>query len=1508
MNAVFPPGERPYLGSVKANVGHLMAAAGMAGMIKVLMALSDQAIQPTPGVQNPHPLAEPGQIVTQTVPWQPGDSPRVAGVNAFGFGGVSSHIILSEPDESLIVNQNPPTPTATPLAITGMDAHFGHFDGLDAYARALFDGDTAFRPLPPDRWQGLQNHPDILRRFGLEQVPPGAYIESFDLDFMAMKIPPNPDDEPIPQQLLLLKVADAAIRDANLTRGSNVAVLVAVGAELTLHQYRGRADLNWQLNQALDDAGIDLPPATRDQLERAAKDSLLSPAQINHYTSYIGNIAASRVASLWDFNGPALTISAEENSTFKALEMARILLEKDDVEAVVVGAVDLAGGFESVLARHAHTPLHHGQPKPGLDAGATGWLVGEGAGAVVLRRAADAGPEAYATLDALALSNEAPAEGLFPHAPSAQGVQTAARTALDSAGVVPSAVGYVEMHASGIPDEDTAEITGLTAVYQDNAPHHTAFGTAKANIGHTYHAAGMAALIRATLSVAHAFYPETPNWEAPRQPDAWAGTSFWTPAQSRTWFDADRVAAVNGLSSDGTAAHLVLRNVAQSQRHNTYLRGGIPALVMVSGETERELLAGLNALHQQSNDLAQIADDAYHNYDASARYTVALVGKTQAALRQEIDSARAGIPSAFATNTAWNTPAGSAFSPQPVGPDGEIAFVYPGAFNSYPKMGYDLFHLFPQAVTTLRAVRSDVGTAVAERKLYPRTLAKPDRKLTRQMKADLAGDAVATIESGLSFARVYTRAMQDTFGLASAAAFGYSLGEGSMMWGMGVWRDGDAGSTAFHNSRLFVDRVVGPMHAVRAAWGIPADVPTDQFWAAYFIAAHAEQVRAAVERESRVYLTHINTPREVMIAGDPDACARVVNQLGAEHMQAPFSVVIHSDVMMSEYSELVRLHHLPVSPVDGVRFYSAADYAPIKLERDVIAASIARMACKPVDFRQLIQRVYDDGARVFIELGPRSTCARWVDETLGDAPHFAASIDNMSADSRTSLIRLLAGLVAHRVPLTLDALYHPPAQAGGKSLIRTVTLGGVDVYQQIMTAEIDGLPTPAAQPVTTTATSTATPLPAAIHSVHADFLRSRQAGLQGMADLIRAQIADGGSTPAQSPPPPVNQPITPQPAPSLVAGQTPLYTYDDIETFALRRIADTFGERYNIYDNRRAPRIPNGDLLLISRIVNIEGERYAPQKGTNVHAEYDVPENAWYYADSPYPIMPYSVLMEIALQPCGILSAYHGPTFKYPDTDFYFRNLDGFGTLTHLPDLRGRTITNRVTMLNTVTLSGTIIQSYSFKLYDDQSATPFYEGEATFGYFTLDALASRAGLDAGQSKRVWLDDHQPADAVPVDPRERIGAGYTRLIDGQLRLIHGATVSAKGGVHGAGYAYAYTDIDPAMWFFKNHFHQDPVMPGSIGVETMIEALQTFAITTGLTDEIPGGHFEPVSGGHTVTWKYRGQVLGTVEKTHVECQVKEIVRHADHLTIMADASLWRDDLRIYEVKDLGLTIRA
>jgi acyl transferase domain-containing protein len=91
-----------------------------------------------------------------------------------------------------------------------------------------------------------------------------------------------------------------------------------------------------------------------------------------------------------------------------------------------------------------------------------------------------------------------------------------------------------------------------------------------------------------------------------------------------------------------------------------------------------------------------------------------------------------------------------------------------------------------------------------------------------------------------------------------------------------------------------------------------------------------------------------------------------------------FESVLHSSIVQSQYDDLVQLHQIPVHPVTDIRFYSGVSHTPMPLEQNAIAHNSAQICCQVVDFPALVQRVYADGVRLFIELGAGNSCSRWI--------------------------------------------------------------------------------------------------------------------------------------------------------------------------------------------------------------------------------------------------------------------------------------------------------------------------------------------------------------------------------------------------------------------------------------------------------------------------------------------------------------------------------------------------
>ncbi len=356
-----------------------------------------------------------------------------------------------------------------------------------------------------------------------------------------------------------------------------------------------------------------------------------------------------------------------------------------------------------------------------------------------------------------------------------------------------------------------------------------------------------------------------------------------------------------------------------------------------------------------------------------------------------------------------------------------------------------------------------------------------------------------------------------------------------------------------------------------------------------------------------------------------------------------------------------------------------------------------------------------------------------------------------------------------------------------------------------------------------------------------------------------------------------------------------LFSSEDLREFAEGDIVKCLGQNYAVYKGRRSPRIPNGDLLLISRVLRIHGQPNEFTHQSEITAEYDVPEDAWYLSgDGKRSQLPISICMEIALQPCGFLSAYLYTPLRFPNEDYFFRNLGGSVSFTRTAELRGKTIETQALLIETIFSGTTIIQHFSFELLCN--GLVFFKGTSSFGYFPAHTMANQVGLDGGETRQPWFHSNLSCPK-PLDLTNDIEA----LPAGRLRLIDDVVIDPSGGIHNAGYIYGSRINSAADWFYACHFYQDPVMPGSLGIEAIVQAMRVFASL----EEKP---FKTVyfPAGQEMTWKYRGQVLQTNKRMQLEVHFRKNWLESGVRYLSGDASLWADDRRIYEIHNMSLAI--
>ena len=389
-------------------------------------------------------------------------------------------------------------------------------------------------------------------------------------------------------------------------------------------------------------------------------------------------------------------------------------------------------------------------------------------------------------------------------------------------------------------------------------------------------------------------------------------------------------------------------------------------------------------------------------------------------------------------------------------------------------------------------------------------------------------------------------------------------------------------------------------------------------------------------------------------------------------------------------------------------------------------------------------------------------------------------------------------------------------------------------------------------------------------------------------------------------------------------GELPLSWVNMCE-FMCNNLSACLGDEYKGFDESTCSRSPAYDLALTTRVLTVTGMKQEkgstkwygtdtdPSTGTMV-AEFDCPADAWFFAGAPRDdLMPYSILMEIALQTCGILTSVNKAPLTLAVTQGYnllFRNLDATAKLIKQVDLRGKTIVNTSKCTGYSMLGQMGVQKFNTILEID--GQPFYEVDSSFGWFLPAVFEKQIGLDAGEKRDCWhqLKAHSirnfalPADEDALFAEARLAPNTLRRRSNQVRFLDGVGFSATGGEKGKGYGHGFKNVDKRDWFFSCHFWCDAVMPGSLGIEAMHQTLELYCVHTGLAAGVSQPTFTHDLG--VTKWKYRGQLTPKNDRCDVEVHITSVERAGGGVTILADGYLYVDHLRVYHATGLRIRI--
>ncbi|MBT8341357.1 MAG: type I polyketide synthase, partial [Desulfatitalea sp.] len=376
----------------------------------------------------------------------------------------------------------------------------------------------------------------------------------------------------------------------------------------------------------------------------------------------------------------------------------------------------------------------------------------------------------------------------------------------------------------------------------------------------------------------------------------------------------------------------------------------------------------------------------------------------------------------------------------------------------------------------------------------------------------------------------------------------------------------------------------------------------------------------------------------------------------------------------------------------------------------------------------------------------------------------------------------------------------------------------------------------------------------------------------------------------------------------------PLFTRKQILAFAVGNPSEAFGEPYRPFDReRRIARLPAPPYAFMDRITHIEPPPWVLQADGWIEAQYDVPTDAWYFTADRSGGIPFCVLLEIALQPCGWLAAYAGSALK-SEKYLKFRNLGGRAVAHAGVGPKLGTLTMRTRMTKVSEAADMIIEHFDFAVLAGRQE--IYTGTTYFGFFTEQALASQVGL----REAVWVPDAVEqqfridlrfANEAPLHPDDAAGGVSTaptgmRMPATALLMLDGIEIyDPAGGPKGLGYFRGVKRVDPSEWFFKAHFYQDPVCPGSLGIESFLQLIKYAAMAR--WPELKDSHHFEMACGREHGWEYRGQVIPSNRQVNVDAVITRI-EDGPEPVILADGWLYVDGLCIYKMKDFGFRLKS
>jgi enediyne polyketide synthase len=844
----------------------------------------------------------------------------------------------------------------------------------------VLDGRRSFRAMPRERLDLARYASNLIGASDSITPIKVGLLADWRFDRERFLIPQPTYEAADLTHWLALDVAAEAIERAGGVRSLDCArTAVVVGNTLTGEFSRASMlRLRWPfldalLAEAAADAALDESQSAglRERFATILRQRLPAP-QEETLAGGLANTIAGRIANYFDLHGGAYSVDAACASSLVALANAADLLARDDIDAVIAGAVDLSLDPFELVGFSRNGALAHDDMRV-FDARSAGFWPGEGAGFTVLMREADArrrGLRVRAVLRGHGISTDG--AGGFTR-PAVEGQVLALRRAYDAAGIDPRDVGYVEAHGTGTAVGDPVEVRAL-ATLRGGVDNPLPIGSIKANVGHTKAAAGFAGLIKAVAALESGLVPPHVGCAVPHPVFRAVDGAVRPVLAPEPWpADAPRIAGVSGFGFGGINAHLVLegdRPARSAVMLPATPREQDAELFVLGGATNEAVLSTVAALSARAPTLSvsELGDAARHlaqtvqNGPVRAAVVAGNVDELGQKLQLVAGALREGrelvdIEQGVCVARGTKAP--------------RIGFLFPGQAAPSRRHG----GLWARRFSGIEELLAPV----------------PDAGNGDQIDTAIAQPAI--IAASLAAWRI----LRDC-GIDADVAAGHSLGElAALAWG-GAIAERDLVPLAVRRG------------ASMAAHGAPGG-------AMLRVAAPARQVEKELAAALGLTLACDNGPRETVLSGSRANVLRAeaqARQCGWETTLLPVSHAFHSPMMAGAAApfdadlrnmDLRRPRRPVVSSVTGDVVGSGEE----------IRSLLVRQITEPVHFADALRRLSAD---LVIEVGPGVGLTRLARQ----AGLVVAPVDAL-ADSLRPLLAAIGAAFVHGAAVRFDPLY-----------------------------------------------------------------------------------------------------------------------------------------------------------------------------------------------------------------------------------------------------------------------------------------------------------------------------------------------------------------------------------------------------------------------------------------------------------------------------------------------------